>query len=1199
MKALLSALWTVPAMGGLFGALLLSVVVWLFAPALLGIESTWLLVLLAALPVLIWLGVFFFLVRRKRKRDAALVAGASQPDERTLKANAAAAAATEEERAVAERLADALGAMKTASTGKSGYLYERPWYVLIGPPGSGKTTAIRHSGLDFPLAEGRVSGVGGTRNCDWWISEQAVLIDTAGRYTTQDSDAAADKAGWERFLDLLKRERPQQPLNGVIVAFGVDMLSRLDKAGREQHAQAVRRRVRELEQRLGQRLPVYFLVSKADLIVGFTEFFDDLDRETRAQVWGMSFKPEQSDEGMATGFGAEFAGLLQRLQVRLLERLQAERGSDQRARIAGFPAQFASLEAPLAAFIQAAFGGSKLDPAPFLRGVYFTSGTQEGTPIDRLTGALSRTFGLDSSRPAAVMGQTGRSFFLGRFLRDVVFNEARLAVRDQGHERRQRWLQIGTVAASVLALVVGLVWGWMAFGTESRRGEQVATAVAGAEQGAGGLPLDKVTPDADVAQLLPYLDTVLELPPAAVGQGGRLGLSQEEKLVSAGQLAYKHALERTMLPRMLARLEGQIRREMQKPAYLYVATRVYLMLGRQGPLDPSLIQEWMSADWAQAYPGAVGAPKREALMGHLDALLATDFATYPLDGALVDEARRVFSRLPMSERVYARLRSTATDIAPWRPADSLGPAGQRLFALASGQPIAEASVPGLFTVEGLHRSFLPRLPKAIQDAASESWVLGPEAAAVAADAQQLETAVLREYARDYIAEWDKLMQAIVLVPFAGPTKAAEALNVLGAPNSPMRDLLQGMVRQLSPGTPPAAPAGAASGAVTAASAAATAKDAQKVAKLVPRALGGGAISAGANAVAKPLQAGSRVAEAMGGNAAAADPVTVVAESVEAHFKPLREVVGKPLDDILAVLNELYVQVAKVATAAPGSAPPAAAPGLDPGQRLAAEAQRAPPPLAGWLRTASQQTAAVRSGGAKAAVAAAAAAQLAPFCKGVETRFPFRRDAAAPDMPMDDFIRLFGPGGAFDQFFAQNLRSLVDTSQKPWRAVAADGGPSPVSPSDIAQFQRAAAIRDAFFPVALPGQPSAALRFELVPLALDPGAKGAVLEADGAKTAIAAGASAGRGVALQWPARGAVALSFDGEPASSAIVNDGPWSTLRFVSRGKLAPTGVPDRLKLSMQQGARTAEFELRTASIVHPFALRELGDFRCPQLAP
>ena len=1194
MKAILAALISIPGLGGLFGALLLAVVIWLFAPALLGVSSWWLLLLLAALPVLIWAGVLVWLVRRAQKRDAALVAGATQTDEKAAKADAAAAAASEEERAVATRLADALAAMKAAGGGKGGYLYERPWYVLIGPPGAGKTTAIRNSGLKFPLAEGRVSGVGGTRNCDWWIAEQAVLIDTAGRYTTQDSDATSDKAGWERFLDLLRRERPQQPLNGVVVAFGADMLSRLDPAGREQHAQAVRRRVRELEKKLGQRLPVYLLVSKADLIVGFTEFFDDLDRESRQQVWGMTFAAEATAEGPVAGFAAEFAGLVKRLQDRLFERLQAERGADQRASIAGFPAQFASLEAPLAAFLQAAFGGSKLDPAPYLRGLYFTSGTQEGTPIDRLTGALSRTFGLDPSRPAAVMGQKGRSYFLGRLLLDMVFNEARLAVRDRGHDQRRRWVQIGVVAASVLLLVGGLALGWHAMQIESTRASQLSAAVDAAAASAKGLPLDSIAANAELTRVLPYLDSARALPSAAQGQGGRIGLSQEAKLVGAGQVAYKRVLERVMLPRLMTRLEGQIRAGMQKPQYLYVATRIYLMLGRQGPLDASLVKEWMGAEWAQDFPGTVGAATRDRLMGHLDAMLGQDFASYALDGALVDEARRVFSRLPMAERVYARLRATASDVAPWRPTEPLGLAGQRLFALQSGKPLAEAAVPGLYTVEGLYRSFLPRLPKGIADAASESWVLGPEAAAVASDPQQLETAVLRLYAQDYIAEWQKMLASLVLAPLGGPAKAAEALNMLGAPNSPMRDLLQAVVRQVSPGT---APASVAAGAASAASA--LLRGAQTATGITVPASGSGGVAgalAGGVAGALPSGSASRVAEAIG-ITASASPASVVAKIVEDQFRPLREAAGKPLDGVLALLNELYAQVAKIATTAPGAGAPPPAAGLDAGQRLFAEAQRAPEPLSRWLATAAKSTSDVRAGGTRAAVAAAAAQQLAPFCRGVDTRFPFKRDAGAPDMPMDDFLRLFGPGGALDQFFAQNLQSLVDTSQRPWRPIAADGGSPPVSPADIAQFQRAAVIRNAFFPASLPGQPSA-LRFELLPLPLEAGVRGAVLDVDGSKTAIAPGAAPARAVPLQWPSRGSISLSVDGETAAP-LANDGPWAALRFVARGRLVPTSVPDRLRLSLQQGARSVEFELRTSSIVHPFGLRELAEFRCPQLTP
>jgi type VI secretion system protein ImpL len=108
------------------------------------------------------------------------------------------------------------------------YIYQLPWYLIIGSPGSGKTTALVNSGLDFPLAaqfgKRSIRGIGGTRNCDWWFTDQAVLLDTAGRYTTQESDAEQDKAAWKGFMQLLKRFRGRQPVNGVIVTLSVQEL---------------------------------------------------------------------------------------------------------------------------------------------------------------------------------------------------------------------------------------------------------------------------------------------------------------------------------------------------------------------------------------------------------------------------------------------------------------------------------------------------------------------------------------------------------------------------------------------------------------------------------------------------------------------------------------------------------------------------------------------------------------------------------------------------------------------------------------------------------------------------------------------------------------------------------------------------------------------------------------------------------------
>ena len=204
--------------------------------------------------------------------------------------------------------------------GSQQYLYNLPWYVFIGAPGAGKTTALINSGLRFPLADrlGReaVRGVGGTRNCDWWFTDEAVFLDTAGRYTTQQSDRDVDAAAWKSFLELLKKSRPRRPINGVLVTVSVADLLQQSAAEREAHAQALRTRVQELYQTLGLRIPVYVLVTKTDLLAGFSEFFSTLGKEERAQAWGFSLP--YGKEGLDP---APMSAELQRLERRLYDRL--------------------------------------------------------------------------------------------------------------------------------------------------------------------------------------------------------------------------------------------------------------------------------------------------------------------------------------------------------------------------------------------------------------------------------------------------------------------------------------------------------------------------------------------------------------------------------------------------------------------------------------------------------------------------------------------------------------------------------------------------------------------------------------------------------------------------------------------------------------------------------------------------------------
>ena len=318
--------------------------------------------------------------------------------------------------------------------GRSRAVDDLPWYVMIGAPGSGKTTALLNSGLRFPLyakiSNASVPGVGGTRNCDWWFTDEAVLLDTAGRYTMQESDRKADAAAWQGFLALLRQFRPQRPLNGALVTVSVLDLMLWTKREHTKFSAHVRMRLAEMYAALNQRFPVYVLVTKMDLLAGFMEFFGDMDAGSRMQVWGTTFDQDIDPAVIEEPFAAEFAALAQRLDAEMLARLHEERDLQRRAAIYRFPQQFHGIGPLVGQFLAQAFG-TQVNHRPLqLRGVYFTSGTQEGNPIDRVLAAMARTFRLE--RGAAVVGgSTGKSFFITRLLREVVFPEAGLAEVEQ------------------------------------------------------------------------------------------------------------------------------------------------------------------------------------------------------------------------------------------------------------------------------------------------------------------------------------------------------------------------------------------------------------------------------------------------------------------------------------------------------------------------------------------------------------------------------------------------------------------------------------------------------------------------------------------------------------------------------------------------------------------------------------------------
>lgn len=740
-----------------------------------------------------------------------------------------------------KHLVDAVRTIKTSKIGQvsgGSALYELPWYIVIGNPAAGKSSAVLNSGLQFPFAgkhDAVIHGIGGTRNCDWFFTTEGILLDTAGRYSVHEED----RSEWLGFLGLLKRYRPKAPINGIIVTASLAELTSSRPDATINLARSLRQRVQELTEKLEVFAPVYVMFTKADLITGFSEFFGGAERHEYDRVWGATL-PYEPDErrDVVSLFDERFEALYEGLKEISIAQMSINRGKLSPGQLS-FPLEFLAVKPALRAFLATLFETNPFQYKPILRGFYFTSALQEGQTSSAAAQRISERFGLAiDNLPAPQAATSKNGFFLRDLFSKVIFAD-RQTVRQFASPAKTR-LRYGTFFAFVAALALALGgWTWSTVGNQQLVANVQADLdnIVRLQENRNDLQSRMQAMDI-LEDRIDQLERFRRERPLSVS----LGLYQGDRIEQRLLTEYYRGVKQLMLvpvsqnlvsflqevdahPDQLSPLASvpesgalpvsargpQPARNAQGGLYsdaspanvedAYNALKTYLMLADKRHVEAAHLTDQLARFWRGWLETNRGNMPRDEMIRSAERMITfylsrvsdDDWPMIDANLSLVDQTRenlrRVVRGMPARQRVYEEIKARAsTRFAPMTVARIVGENSSGLIA-------GSYAIPGTFTRE----AWFDYVKPAIRDAATKElqakdWVLNTASQddlTLEGSPEQIQKALVGMYKADYAQHWQRFMQGIAIQDFGSFDQAVAAMNRLGDPqDSPIRKVLE-------------------------------------------------------------------------------------------------------------------------------------------------------------------------------------------------------------------------------------------------------------------------------------------------------------------------------------------------------------------------------------------------------------------------
>ncbi|MCT4703383.1 type VI secretion system membrane subunit TssM [Enterobacteriaceae bacterium H20N1] len=1092
-----------------------------------------------------------------------------------------------------------------------------PWYMILGTEDAGKTSAILGSGQHFPLPEQLIQvGKQGqpTRNCECWFANDAVYIDTAGKYVSEPEQHLSE---WRALLRALKKHRPVKAINGAVVAFSAADIMGCSKAELFELASSMRARVDDLRQTLGVRFPVYVLVTKLDQLPGFAEYFRILTEQEREQVWGVTFPYVEAMKASVSELHSqiqkEFALLEQRIERDMIVRQQEEYDNRDRKKMYALPQDFQMLSGLVAKVVHNIFFASRYDETQSyttLRGIYFSSSHQ---PVDfslLSNQSIIRKWSnyVENKTPEVTASLTaqpgdrdflvndvsyGRQYFLKQLFSEVIVKDVGLARHNLANEskyRLQRFLGHTLCIALAFILLNGFYHSYHNNGQYLDATDSKVIALDSEVSRFVKTSNDSLLPRLlRLSQHLPEYGVLDVFNPTLEW---RYGLYTGTDVVNASDSLYQFFLQRLLL----AQIEQQATQALQKAIdsdsseQVFDRLKLYLQVFGQGVFDRqyminSIARLWETNGKLQAYE------ERQIFIAHLTNLFASsDWRRFgqAADDGLVKYARTMLKREDVASRLYGRIKDSLIKDMPadLTLSEMAGTQGSELFSLNNED--SETVIPGIFTRAGYYELFKKKMePDLMRLEREDAWVTGMDNAGgtehKAAKPQvkvtgegvlvnPIQQQILALYLDEYTRHWQTFLRNIriktglLTQDYGNPGVAADIyiLRTLAASNSPLANLVQRAVAETT----------------------LVEKESRSLLENVSN-------------KGRILNAVEKVSLAW-----AAMEKKLLREGVDNHFAPLREFVtgsreaisdvsptasGTGLSKLMGALNEQYTLFVIYNDALKNGGSLTLS---DSAQKLSAESQMWPDPVRHLISPllnaaygrASRESIAKSNEGIDE--------NLGRICRAtLEGRYPFAQSQR--EVALTDFERFFAAGGLVDEYYKKNLADKVDTSSYPWRykGDAQDG-----NAGSLEVFEHAAKIRNVFFQAE--GGRKLSLTFDVSVPYMEPTITQLNMNFDG--TSVNYIHWPVSPVSLTWPAsRRASRISVNATPrttsGTSAAIFTGPWSLFRWLDNADDVVATDSDETFLVYYLDKRRVDIEISGVTFEGALAVDLLKDFRCP----